>query len=424
MVQEFHMQNAPTFSSEFGRGLGQQLSNMADLTLKDKMSALQEQRKMEYAQKEYQMQQKHLEEQAAIADSIYPGLGMAHRLLGPQGLAKALAEHGDLEKVANQFAPHQQKGPSGMGSFDQLFPKRQQFDYQNQMVSMQDREAVEEQPEMPQEQAMMGKPYGMMSQEEKPAEAGLKTLDDFRRRIAPNYDKLGRTAKARVDMQAEREFNSEMKLKSFEQKKLTDVQKQQTPFLKEIRAKADAAKTLLNAADSMQKIRERGNLGISSGARALLSKPTRADRAAYDTQASQFLSYYKALFPRGFTQQEFKHIEENWMPKSSNTDERNQAIEQTFKEMAQTLVQKSELLDELRDENGNLPSNAEQKVDQLMGEKIKKLQNKFTEETPTEEEKKAFESLPKPAEFSGKTILDTKTGSKFRSNGTKWTKVS
>jgi hypothetical protein len=37
--------------------------------------------------------------------------------------------------------------------------------------------------------------------------------------------------------------------------------------------------------------------------------------------------------------------------------------------------------------------------------------------------KNSFESLPKAADYSGKTITDTKTGTKYKSNGSKWVKV-
>ncbi len=344
-----------------GQGIGQGISNYAQMSLQQKMTNLQNQR-----------------EGTALAQAIgQPHLAGVLSQLGSEGRKQALeytgmqARNDALLKEAG-LAPQQTQGQFGGNMFGQ---GSQQPQVSQEHIPYQDREAIEDIPAQQMAVQEQGIPPGI------PPKMIPQVL-------------AARRAQEGLRIQQE---NLRVAQKREERQARADIQKQQEPIVKEIRAKADAGKTILNAAQNMEKIRKRGNLGITSTARGIFSKATRADRAAYDTQASQFLSYYKALFPRGFTQQEFKHIEENWMPRSTNTDERNEAIENSFKDMAHILVQKSEILDSLRDADGRLPSNAEQKVDQLVGEKIQQLQKKFTEETPPEGEKKSdagFDKLP------------------------------
>jgi len=422
--------------SKVGEGLGQGLeSGMvqgANLSLQDKMQTLQDERA--YAQQEKLLALKQKQNEAIVRSQADKFRKMGGEFVP---FADAYEAAGGNAQLAKMFVDYGMLGsqntsqmPSGMQNVEALGPTRQQMMAKNMLMPIENQEALPEQQEMaPVQQSSIQQPNRPYDQQIT-ATSQLPSLDDYARKMSPQYDRLpeGSPVKAKILNQAKIRRDADVSTQQNilrQQKEKREIQKSQQPFVKEIRAKSDAAKNILNAAENMAKIRERGNLGVTSGVRGAFSPQTRAAKAAYDTQASQFLSYYKALFPRGFTQSEFKHIEENWMPSSSNTDERNKAIEESFKEMANSLVQKAQILDDLRDENGNLPENAEQKVDQLMGEKLKKLQSKLTEEIPAENKQQSsgFNELPSASQYSGKMISDTKTGNTFRSNGTKWVKV-
>ena len=175
-----------SIGAAFGGGLGQGLQEARQMTMADKMQVLKQQRELQ-AQ----------EQKLSMIDKQFPGMGNAVRAVGPQGAAMIIKEYGP-EGISRIFGPQAQFQA----------PRTTALSGLQQEIPYEDREAIEETQEFPSAQRLEGYP-GEMAVKEKPLPEGeITSLDEYRRKIAPNYDQLGKTAKESVDRRADREFNA------------------------------------------------------------------------------------------------------------------------------------------------------------------------------------------------------------------------
>jgi hypothetical protein len=76
----------------------------------------------------------------------------------------------------------------------------------------------------------------------------------------------------------------------FELEKNRDLRKEDRRFFKDASKASEAASIVENSLNQMKEIRERGNIGPGSAVKGILSSQTRADKAAYDTNASNIVT--------------------------------------------------------------------------------------------------------------------------------------
>lgn len=75
--------------------------------------------------------------------------------------------------------------------------------------------------------------------------------------------------------------------------------------------------------DTVGKLRDLSSKsGIGLLGRFSPSGEARYNRGQFQTLKSELLNYYKSLFPRGITQQEFKKFEQEYIPNENDTEER------------------------------------------------------------------------------------------------------
>lgn len=180
-----------SIGAAFGGGLGQGLQEARQMTMADKMQVLKQQRELQ-AQ----------EQKLSMIDKQFPGMGNAVRAVGPQGAAMIIKEYGP-EGISRIFGPQAQFQA----------PRTTALSGLQQEIPYEDREAIEEAQEFPSAQRLEGYPGEMAVKKRPLPEREITSLDEYRRKIAPNYDQLGKTAKESVDRRAEREFNAAMSLR-------------------------------------------------------------------------------------------------------------------------------------------------------------------------------------------------------------------
>ncbi len=169
-----------SFGESFGAGLGQGIANIANMTLQQKLASLENQRKISAEQQA---------RESSAMEAQNQGFGNIAKLIragfGPREITKLATEYGFPE-----LSPTEQIHPQEM--MDQQFSP-QQMQEKEEEIPYEDREAIEE--EM----------SPRVSERKEP-----RTLEDFQRKIAKNFEKLPKTAQERVSRQAEREFNAAM----------------------------------------------------------------------------------------------------------------------------------------------------------------------------------------------------------------------
>lgn len=234
---------------------------------------------------------------------------------------------------------------------------------------------------------------------------------------------LSPKAKEKAFSEWDRERKHSLEREKFDYQKQKDASKSIEKFETEARKQFDAANNIRSAIGEMKKIRQKGNLGVASPARALLSDEARSDIGAYDTYSSQLLNLFKGMFPRGITQGEFKTISSKWLPSSGNTDAKNEAIEKAYEDLANLLEKKFMMLDEVRNPDGSLPANAIQRVDQIMASEFKEMKEKLLSAPPPEFSKgQTFDKMPSASKAGKGAIIQDDKGTTYISDGKNWKK--
>ena len=205
--------------SKIGQGLGQGLeSGMiqgANLSLNQKMEALQDQRKLDYAKKAYSQQQEQMAPFLEQAEKETPGSRLAIQLMGPDKYAEMMTKAGP-QYITNAFAGGAGQGAGQAGGFNNLQkmgPQRQMEAPNNQMVPIQDREAIDEQ-----EMQQMSTASSQMQQQPQQitAQSARRSYDDFiademRNVGAKSLDRLSPDLLDKLNQRAERKFNAQEK---------------------------------------------------------------------------------------------------------------------------------------------------------------------------------------------------------------------
>jgi len=357
----------PSFGTLLGQGLGQGLSNYAQLSLANKMNALNQQRQMQQALalRDY--------EANIMQKGGYGRLAELHRAGIP--LKEVVAQYPGL--LMNDKKAQEQQNMTSTN------PKRQMFEQFNEMVPMQDREAVEEAQEMPSVQRFQQVPGETRFEEKMQPEAqevgpsGLKK--DFLQQAQQELDvekhpfkSLPKDLQNRVMNRARQiseEFYKGENLKLGKEKlelaKKTAAEKKIAPYLKEVREKADVARQANEALDRMEKLLP--HVGPTKSTIGRISAANRKALGEFEATKASLFPAFKIMFPRGFTEKEFNFIGSHWTPSEYNTEERNKGIIDGKRRFNNWAIRRQDVLNSYMDENGNLPDNIENLVERDLG---------------------------------------------------------
>jgi len=177
------------FAAGLGEGISQGISDYTRMTISDKMDAMKQLRKLQMAQ---QAQETMASKMEALGMPVAAQLTRAG--FQPQHLEKLAVEYPEFSQELMRGMGVTGKEESPYSPVDSLRQLQESIMAKNALLQPQDREA------MPTE-------IESIQPSRKTAEEP-KTLDEFRRRLAPNYDRLSLSAKAKIDQRAEREFNA------------------------------------------------------------------------------------------------------------------------------------------------------------------------------------------------------------------------
>lgn len=108
-------------------------------------------------------------------------------------------------------------------------------------------------------------------------------------------------------MSRSQEFANQMKLQEAKQKKDTAIQKFQT------------LQSLNDTVGELKRMAEEDVEGIGRFGSWSQSEKALQNRGLFNTLSSELFSYYKTLFPRGITQEEFKRIQKDYIPKDNDS---------------------------------------------------------------------------------------------------------
>lgn len=168
-----------------GKGLGEGIADLSQRSLAQKMDLLKQQKQMDM-QRQYVSQ--YAQNLRKLGGDFVPFADAYEATGGNETLAKMFVEYG---LGGGQQSPRQAASEGyGMGPMQQ--PQPFQPGQMEETIPIQDREAVED--------------IAPMAQ-------APKVPEDFKYKIAPNYDRLRGPAKEKVDRSAEREFNAAIALR-------------------------------------------------------------------------------------------------------------------------------------------------------------------------------------------------------------------
>lgn len=182
-----------------GKGLGEGIADLSQRSLAQKMDLLKQQKQMDM-QRQYVSQ--YAQKLRKLGGDFVPFADAYEATGGNETLAKMFVEYG---LGGGQQSPRQAASEGyGMGPMKQ--PQPFQPGQMEETIPIQDREAVEDIAPMAQAPKVPG-----MTREQDP-----RTIEDYKYKIAPNYDRLRGPAKEKVDRSAEREFNAATALRKEE----------------------------------------------------------------------------------------------------------------------------------------------------------------------------------------------------------------
>jgi hypothetical protein len=180
-------------------------------------------------------------------------------------------------------------------------------------------------------------------------------------------------------------LNSEATLATknyWEGQKANQLSKEDAKWLDSTQNKLEQAENVTTNLEKMKALRESGNIGTFT---SFMNPDVRKAKAQYDAYASTIFQYFKSLFPKGLTQEEFKYIGDNWIPKSDLMDDTNEGREIAFGEMMQMAIKHGELLDQYANPDGSYPKNIRQLVRKNMAPDLEAFKEKYGPPKESEE---------------------------------------
>lgn len=140
--------------------------------------------------------------------------------------------------------------------------------------------------------------------------------------------------------------------------KSKELSKEDKEFVKKVNESAVSTKKLNDVLDKMQAIRSQHDVGMG----AAVTGAGRQAQAEYNVLAKDILPLIKDMFPRGFTDKEFKRIEDTWIPTSGDTNATLNGKEAGWRGLAQEANQIYSTMNKYQKEDGSYPKNIQSKV--------------------------------------------------------------
>lgn len=256
---------------------------------------------------------------------------------------------------------------------------------------------------------------------------------------------LMKTAGGPLGSAADLELKRREKAREFEFKNLKEDEdkrqfghKQTSTFAEELRKSSENAREVKQAVNEIVKLSKEGKTGPtlknaftkflqSRGsflAPAFINKDTQSVISATKTLAGGF----RELFGSRPTQAEFFWYE-NILPDLLKDADTNIAAAEYLGKVADHKLRAQDIADEIVSKNqGYRPIDLDTQVRKRMKGELDNLikEGEALHKAPKQEEapeRQAFDELPPPAQFKGKTITNQETGVKMYSDGTKWTRI-
>jgi hypothetical protein len=340
-------------TKSIGEGFGKGIEQGAQLSLADKMEQLKEQRHIEQAS-----QLRATYAHAARSKGLNQLADLYEAGLDPD---KAVSLGAQMPQL---FQPETGGAGEAMGALRQ--PEAEMEGMETPEGEAQPREKTMAKQEEP------VKPYDQKLAEMQASPQYKKASVTQQKQM---QDALYKSHQAKLG-----EENVFLKREGLQQKKENAIEKANAPYVKKINENAHAALNVKSSLDKMKEIRNRGYLGLA----AKLTSKGRADAAAYDVLGSGVLSLWKTLFPRGFTNTEFTHIENHWKPSPYNTDATNEAMENAIADIVQPWIDEQQALISLQEKGGKLPEHVEIEVKKRMDEMREGIKEKLMKGFPPE----------------------------------------
>ena len=204
--------NNANFWGGVGQGLGKSIENYSNLSLQQKMSALEDKRALDQYQKmSYLKMQQEMKENSMVANKLrsqgYHTAADITESFGHKSLPHFFGE-------VDLFSKDKSGLEGAMQALQGLGPQRQMEAPENELIPYQDREAVEEPQEMPQVQRTQPMTSTMMPQTEKPSGEGLKKFNDFYNEELNKYPNT-RKGRESARVSANTKFQAAVKEKEF-----------------------------------------------------------------------------------------------------------------------------------------------------------------------------------------------------------------
>jgi hypothetical protein len=471
MVQEFSaLPPKPSFWSSFGAGMGQGIAQGAQTGLNFKLNEMLQTRQEAKSLAQNMQMGQQFEKMSGM-----PGSAGMFAALGPEASAKFMQSNVSPLQLSQQLsggAQGQNQGQmAGMNQFNpppapqnsatqRYYEQQEQFagngpeftgmqqmrGPQNQMQAAEAKQRAQGiVPSVEAQQEQVKAPGGAFpSAQQEPAsdEDRFKTVDMFGQKMrtvkspdlirtpqeAKQYFKIhspmNRSEQDYKDWVESKKLESQEKSQNLAERKFALTEgKEDRKFLNETMKAADAATQVEESLKSMEQIRKKGNIGLGSAVKGIISPETRRDKAEYDTQASNIVNLYKTMFPRGVTQVEFKRITQEWLPQSNFTSATNEAREKAFRDMVDQIKKKNDVILSLQNPDGSFPKNIQALVDREMHGEESELKKKLLE-GPVYSLGDTFDELPSASKFKAGSQLKDDKNNVFISDGKTWKKVS
>jgi hypothetical protein len=130
-----------TIGEGIGRGFEKSMETNRQLSLNQKLEALQNQQKLDFAKKQYLQQQEQMAPFLEQAEKETPGSRLAIQLMGPEKYADMMIKAGP-QYITNAFGQGANQ-TNGFNNLQQMGPQRQMEAPENQIIPIQDREAID-----------------------------------------------------------------------------------------------------------------------------------------------------------------------------------------------------------------------------------------------------------------------------------------
>lgn len=413
------------FAAGLGEGISQGISDYTRMTIADKMDALKQQRQLQMAQ---QAQETMASKMQAL------GMPMAAQLtragLSADHLQKLAVESPDLARELmgglGMQRPAAQETP--FSPMDALRDQQQAISARNAILQPQDREAMPTEPEMVQQ------PTRPVSEP--------RTLDDFKRKIAPNYDQLMKTQREQVDRQAEREFNAAATIRK---------EKREIDTLKGKRFEKPIS-NILTHADEAEKLIPNFEVAIAQNEKMKTSPATwdamvtsmsdqypwlsnfkSSNAQILEAQTPAFIADFKGKMGGVLTNAKINLISKKVAGVGKNKDANRLILHLGYLDKKLDIARAEKANEIIRENNDIVPSDFDVKLKAAMYPIQKEISNdislllagkrpssEISRSSLGESKKETVKTLSNEGYSEGDTAYNTKTGKRYTYTGGKW----